>query len=121
MPPDPRHELGRLGERLAREHLERLGYSIVARNYRTRHGELDIVARDRDALVFIEVKTRRCCTTPLEAVDFRKQRQIRTMARSFLLAVTDRPYVRELRFDAIGVSVDRYGALERLEHLERAF
>jgi putative endonuclease len=118
---DPRHELGHLGERLAREHLERLGYAIVARNYRTRFGELDIVARDRGALVFVEVKTRRAGASPLEAVGTRKRRQVRAMARSYLLAASDRAYAPELRFDAIGVTIDGQGRLVELEHLEAAF
>src|SRR5882672_4787710 len=57
--PDPRQALGRLGEQLALEHLERLGYSLVARNHRTRFGELDLIVTDGRALVFAEVKTRR--------------------------------------------------------------
>ena len=54
---DPRRALGALGERLAAEHLERAGYRIVERNYRTRYGELDIVASGERCLVFCEVKT----------------------------------------------------------------
>lgn len=53
---DPRQTLGRRGEQLAAEHLERLGFSIVVRNHRTRHGEIDIVAYDGHTLVFCEVK-----------------------------------------------------------------
>jgi predicted RecB family endonuclease len=52
---DPRQTLGRLGERLAAEHLERLGYTILARNHRTRHGEIDLIATHDGALVFVEV------------------------------------------------------------------
>ena len=121
MSSDPRHQLGHLGERLAREHLERLGYTIVTRNYRTRFGELDIVARDRDALVFVEVKTRRHGASPLEFLSPRKRQQVRSMARSYLLATADRPYSPEVRFDAIGVSIDEQGRLLELEHLEGAF
>src|SRR4051795_8369198 len=55
--PDPRRHLGQLGESLALEHLERLGYRLVARNHRTRFGELDLVVHDDCALVFVEVKT----------------------------------------------------------------
>src|SRR5829696_7627015 len=59
MPDDLRHSLGHLGEALAAAHLERLGYRVVSRNYRTRFGELDLVATDEYVLVFCEVKTRR--------------------------------------------------------------
>jgi putative endonuclease len=121
MSDDPRHHLGRLGERLAGEHLERLGYEIVARNHRTRYGELDLVASDGEALVFVEVKTRRGRGRPWDALDDRKQRQVRRMAAAFLAEVRDRPRTRGLRFDAIGVTFDSRGAFTGLEHLEGAF
>jgi putative endonuclease len=121
MSDDPRHQLGRLGERLAREHLERLGYAIVASNYRTRYGELDIVALDRDALVFVEVKTRRPGYDPLDAFSPRKRQRVRAMASSFLASAPDRPFAAELRFDAIGLSIDSEGQLVELQHLEAAF
>src|SRR4051812_50014695 len=81
MPTDLRRDRGSLGERIAAEHLERRGYSIVDRNYRTRHGELDIVAADERALVFCEVKTRVAGgrsgpATPLEAIGPGKQRRL---------------------------------------------
>ena len=56
---DLRHRLGRRGEQLAAEHLERLGFAIVARNHRTRFGEIDVIAHDGHTLVICEVKTRR--------------------------------------------------------------
>ena len=59
MSSDPRHELGRRGEQAAVEHLLRRGFDIVERNYRTRWGELDIVAYDGSSLIFCEVKARR--------------------------------------------------------------
>ena len=59
MSTDARRDLGRAGEQLALEHLERLGYALVARNHRTAHGELDLVVTDGEVLVFVEVKTRR--------------------------------------------------------------
>jgi putative endonuclease len=121
MSDDPRHHLGRAGEDLAGEHLERLGYEIVARNHRTRYGELDLVARDGDALVFVEVKTRRGRGRPWDALDDRKQRQVRRMASAFLAEVADRPRTTALRFDAIGVTLDRDGRLTALDHLEAAF
>ncbi len=121
---DGRHELGHLGERLAAEHLQRLGYRIVERNYRTRWGELDIVAQNGTTLVFCEVKTRRMRAgdrTPLEAVHTLKQSRVRRMASSWLVQRRDRPYATELRFDAIGVTFDPTGRLASIEHLEGAF
>jgi putative endonuclease len=119
---DPRHHLGRLGERLAAEHLQRRGCSIVARNHRTRHGEIDLIAVDGDALVFVEVKTRRGRGDPWDALHDAKRVQVRRMAMAYLADVTaPRPRTSLLRFDAIGVVVDARGRLTRLDHLEGAF
>ena len=121
MSDDPRHHLGRLGERLAVQHLERLGYRIVARNHRTRFGELDVIARDRDTLVFVEVKTRRGLGRVWDALDDRKRIRVRRMARAYLNDVDDRPRTRGVRFDAVGVTFDARGRLVEIEHLESAF
>jgi putative endonuclease len=122
MSDDPRHLLGRFGERLAAEHLERLGYRILARNHRTRFGELDLVAADGAALVFCEVKTRRAGPgSPWDSLTQAKQVQVRAMARDFLASVRERPRSERIRFDAIGVVVDAGGRLVRLDHLEGAF
>jgi putative endonuclease len=121
MSDDPRHTLGRRGEALAAEHLERLGYRVVDRNYRTRFGELDLVATDDYVLVFCEVKTRRDGGDPWQNLGEAKRRQVRSMGRAWLSEVHDRPRCSALRFDAIGIVLDRDGALRRLEHLEGAF
>ena len=122
--PDPRPQLGRLGEQLAAEHLARLGFQIVERNYRTRWGELDIVAYDGRTLAFCEVKTRRLSPSgrsPLESVHTLKRSKVRKMAGRWLIDRTDRPHADILRFDAIGVTLDPSGRLLSLEHLEGAF
>src|SRR4030081_3605139 len=111
---DVRHDLGRRGEQLAAEHLVRLGFEIVERNYRTRWGELDIVAFDGRTLAFCEVKTRRLTAagrSPFEAVRTRKRARVRKMAGSWLIERTDRPYADNVRFDAIGVTFDLAGRL----------
>ena len=124
MSDDPRHRLGVAGEQLAAEHLARRGFRILERNFRTRWGELDIVAFDGSVLAFCEVKTRRGggrTGTALEAVGTMKRRQVRRMAGRWLAERTDRPRASLLRFDAIGVTVDAQGQLLALEHLEGAF
>lgn len=122
MSADPRHHLGRVGERLAAEHFERRGFVVLSRNYRTRWGELDIVACDDDRVVFCEVKTRRVgATTPLEGLREGQRRRLRRMALTWLNDQPDRPYAPELRFDAVGVTIDATGRLVALEHLEGAF
>jgi putative endonuclease len=136
---DPRRRLGAKGERLAAEHLEARGCEVIDRNFRTRFGELDLVARDDRFLVFCEVKTRVVREAPgqlgpppaawrqnplgpFASIGSRKQRQVRAMAREWLaqgLLEGRRP--PEIRFDAIGISFDPRGRLLALEHLEAAF
>jgi len=125
---DPRRALGELGERFAAEHLERAGYLVLARNFRTRFGELDIVAADDRCLVFCEVKARvaggrQGPPGPLDAIGPRKRRRVRAMAREWLAATTagERPHRPDLRFDAIGVVVTSRGVLLSIEHVEDAF
>lgn len=119
----PRQRLGRLGEQLALEHLERLGFALVARNHRTRWGELDLIVSDGVTLVFVEVKTRRSpgrAGGALDAFTADKRARVRAMARSWLAETPERPRARELRLDAVAVTVDERGALVRLDHLEGA-
>jgi putative endonuclease len=121
---DPRHRLGATGERLAAEHLERCGFNVLERNFRTRWGELDIVAFDGRTLAFCEVKSRRAGGSrggPFEAVGPGKQVRVRRMAGSWLAERRDRPRAPVLRFDVIGVTFDPAGRLISLEHLEGAF
>jgi putative endonuclease len=121
---DLRHRLGRLGEHLAADHLVRRGYEIVERNYRTRWGELDIIAYDGRALAFCEVKTRRLGPgggNPFDGVRSLKRSRVRKMAGSWLIDRPDRPHADVLRFDAIGVTFDPSGRLVSIEHLEGAF
>jgi putative endonuclease len=121
---DTRHRLGQLGEQVAADHLVRRGFQIIDRNYRTRWGELDIVAFDGHTLAFCEVKSRRASelgAAPLEAVRGRKRAQVRKMAGRWLIERTDRPYADVLRFDAIGVTFDTSGRLVSIDHVQDAF
>src|SRR5215210_9291452 len=125
---DPRRRLGALGETVAARHLEARGFALIERNFRTRFGELDVVAADERFLVFCEVKTRvghgpPGPLGPFAAMGARKRRQLRLMAREWLAseASTARTRPPELRFDAIGVTFDQAGRLIELEHLEGAF
>jgi putative endonuclease len=124
---DPRRQLGAKGEGLARRHLEARGFTLLDANFRTRHGELDLVAADRRHLVFCEVKTRILTGStgepgPFAAIGPHKRRQLRLMAREWLAQRgLEGPWPPELRFDAIGIAFDREGRLLSLEHLEGAF
>jgi putative endonuclease len=115
---------GRIGEAVACRHLERLGLRILARNCRTRFGELDAIALDGETLVFVEVKTARPGAAagpvlPAHAVGRRKQMQVRRLARAWL-AENLPPRYRSIRFDVVGVSLDGGRALG-VEHIPGAF
>ena len=131
--PDHRRSLGQQGEQLAVAHLERLGYATLARNVRTRYGELDVIAFDGRALVFAEIKTRRVRASaprgstarePLLGLSHAQRVRQRRLARAWLADPrSPRPHPRaeSIRFDAIGVSLDHSGRLLRLEHIEGAW
>jgi putative endonuclease len=129
MCPDLRRTRGQLGEKMAAEHLIEAGYEILERNFRTRRGELDLVAADDGAIVFCEVKTRVCGgrsgpALALDAVGPAKQRRLRRLARAWLherRAAGGAPSRARLRFDAIGVTISPAGRLLALEHVRDAF
>lgn len=128
--PGPSHELrrgrkltskeaGDRGEELARRYLIQHGYSVVRRNYRTRYGEIDLISRHGDTLVFVEVKLRRGTGygDPLEAVTERKQASIRAIAEQYL--AEEQPEFEEARFDVIGILIE--GGSYSIQHVEEAF
>jgi putative endonuclease len=125
---DQRINIGRLGEQIATEHLLQLGYEIVERNYRTRAGEIDLIAEYHSTLVFCEVKTLIARSqasgpsSPLECIRPGKRLQVRRMARAWL---SDRPTggrgYAEIRFDAIGITLTLARKTLRVEHLPNAF
>ena len=99
-----RMRFGKLGEDLACSELEKRGYTILARGYRTRAGELDIVARDREYLVFVEVKARQDGSfgDPEEAVTLQKQQKLVWMATDYI-SRNDLLNV-PCRFDVVGIN-----------------
>ena len=127
---DPRRALGRLGERVAASHLERLGFAIIERNARTRYGEIDLIAFNGEALVFAEVKTRRARKRwrltpeeqPLAWLRTSQRARLRRLAAAWLYAESrNRPRAHTIRFDGIGVIVDEAGRLICLDHIEAAW
>lgn len=119
-----RARLGRLGEAAAAAELERRGYRVVARNYRVRGGEADLVALHGGELVFVEVKARSGFRygRPAEAVDARKRRRLVIAAESFLQARADDEglIARPARFDVVEVVVLQ-GEIVQVEVLPHAF
>jgi putative endonuclease len=116
---DARRGTARRGEALAAFFLRLKGYRIEARNWRCPLGELDIVAWDRDTLVFVEVKARTGITAgaPEDAVDAHKQARIVRLAQAFLAG--RRGEMPPCRFDVIAVESRR--AFPRVRHLRAAF
>ena len=102
---DRRQTLGKAGEDIACEELRRRGYEILARRYRTRYGEIDVVALHRGVLVFVEVKARvgDRFGTGAEAVTAWKQRRIAQMAADYV--VRRRLHERPCRFDVVAVTM----------------
>jgi putative endonuclease len=114
-------DLGRRGEDLASEHLERQGLVVLSRNWRCSAGELDIVATDSiSTVIFCEVKTRSGTGfgSPVEQVTFGKRRRIRRLA-SIWLATAGIGW-RTLRFDVIGILFDAQGGYQ-IRHVVEAF
>lgn len=118
--PDPRRRLGDQGEAAAALELQARGYTILARNYRCRSGEADLVAEESGDLVFVEVKTRTSLRhgLPREAVDWTKQQRLVHAAEHYLSTheVEDRP----VRFDVIEV-VLLHGRIAHVEVIQNAF
>ncbi|MBI3300553.1 MAG: YraN family protein [Deltaproteobacteria bacterium] len=114
-----RRDLGQQGEREAEQFLSAQRYAIVARNYRSPFGEVDLIALDRQTIVFVEVRTHtgEAFGDPLESVNARKQRQIARAALHYLSR--HHLHDREARFDVIGIRWE--GEKTHLTHIKGAF
>lgn len=117
----PTHPVGQLGEAAAARFLESRGFRILARNLRSRLGEIDLIARDGGTLVFVEVKARRgpASEPPQVSVDGRKRSRLARLALDYLA----REWLRDLacRFDVVAVTLDPEGGPPRVEHFPGAF
>ena len=125
-----RQGLGRSAERLVATRLAARGFSIVASNARVHNaevvGEIDLIALDGATLAFIEVKAGRSGAShgperPALAVDQRKQLRLRRLARAWLAERESLPSFGALRFDVVGVRLDRSGRPVEVEHIRGAF
>jgi putative endonuclease len=119
-----RGRLGSIGEGIAGRHLERLGFTVIERNWRCAEGpvrgEVDLIAWDGPVLVFCEVKTRRAARVgvPLEGVTPAKATRLRRLAAAYLATTGVR--VGEVRFDAVGVSWPPEGGAVEVVHVAGA-
>jgi len=114
-----RQKFGEKGEEIAVRHLKKEGYEIIETNYRTKLGEIDIIAKDKDTIVFAEVKTRQSVQfgNPKQAVTIQKQKKISKVALCYLKA-TGQSSARA-RFDVVGVISNRDKA--QVEIIKNAF
>lgn len=112
------NKLGKEGEAAAVAFLKKRGFKILELNYRTPFGEVDIIARDKNVLVFVEVKTRvdTAFGYPFEAVNARKKEKMRKVALSFMKR---RKKEEPARFDV--VSIQQLGLRSKIEHIQDAF
>ena len=119
--PDLRKKLGDFGEQAAAAHLIRQGYELIARKWRGPSGELDLVMRDGDALVLVEVRTRRCDAARVaeESVGRAKQARLIALAYAYLEAA-DAPADTLWRIDVVTLDIDRSGRIARLSHIRDA-
>jgi putative endonuclease len=114
-----RQDLGAFGEDLALREVKRLGYKCIARNYRCPLGEIDLIAKERDSLVFIEIKTRRGRTTGYakEAITSRKRRQLSKVALAYMKS--NNCCDVKSRFDVVVISLK--GGKKEIEVIQNAF
>jgi putative endonuclease len=121
VPTDTRRVTGTRGEDEAARFLTRSGYAIVDKNVRTRAGEIDLVAREGNTLVFVEVKTRRDMEgdPPQAAVNTRKQNRLGRLAHGYLKSKRIRQ--TPCRFDVISVIFNDEGAVKAIRHIPNAF
>lgn len=120
MAADQRRSFGLQGETIAAQHLEAQGFEILKRNFQTRYGEIDIIARDGETLVFVEVRSKKDAVFghPLETINHRKQGKIIRMARVFLAMEHIADSV-PCRFDVVGIV--RQGDGFETIHVKNAF
>jgi putative endonuclease len=121
-----RRRTGEIAEELVARRMDAAGWEIVERNARTRYGEIDIVARVGDTLVFVEVKGAREGTSfgpekPILAIDRRKQQRVRRLATAWMAERRDQPRYDEIRFDAVGVTLDRNDRAVDVDYVKGAF
>jgi putative endonuclease len=118
---EPEHlRRGKLGERAAKKHLQKAGLKFLTANFRSARGELDLVFRDNDCLVFVEVKTRSSedWTRPAAAVNAEKRRRLSRCALDYLRLLKNPPV--KIRFDVVEVLL-RDGAVAEVRHLPNTF
>jgi putative endonuclease len=121
-PGDRRKRLGNLGERLAAGYLRRQGYLILETDWRCQAGQVDLIARDGEQLVFVEVKTRRSqrAGLPEEAVTRAKKERLIRLAESYRQSKPEGDLPESWRIDVVAIDVSGSGAIQRIELIKSA-
>lgn len=115
-----RQEIGKLGEKLAQKFLKKRGYHILETGFRCREGEIDIVARQKDYLIFVEVRTKSNLDfgTPEESITRRKKEKLITSALTYIETHQNLP--PSWRIDVVAIEIDPKGNTQRIELIENA-
>jgi len=115
-----RQEVGKLGEKLALKFLKKKGYHIRQTNFRCRTGEIDVIAKQKDYLVFVEVRTKSNLDfgTPEESITQHKKEKLITSALSYINSHQNLPSL--WRIDVVAVEIDQKGKAKRIELIENA-
>jgi len=115
-----RRDTGILGEKIASQFLKKRGYQIKEANYRCPEGEIDLIARHKDYLVFIEVRTKRSLAfgTPEESITAAKREKLRTVAARYQQTHDNLPQL--WRIDVVAIELDSKGRPSRIELIENA-
>ena len=115
-----RRDTGILGEKLAKDFLKKRGYRIVETNYRCPEGEMDIVAKHEDYLVFVEVRTKTSLEfgSPEESITLTKQKRLKAIASRYQQTHNNLPPL--WRIDVVAIELDRKGKPSRIELIENA-
>jgi putative endonuclease len=115
-----RQTTGQIGEKLAAEYLSNHGYAIIETNYRCKEGEVDIIAKEGEFLVFVEVRAKNNLSygTPEESITARKKMHLRNAAAKYLQTHSNLP--EQWRIDFVAVELDGFGHTKRLEVIPNA-
>ncbi|NDI33407.1 YraN family protein [Chengkuizengella sediminis] len=120
---DQRIKIGQIGEQFSVQFLESNNYHVKEINWRCKIGEIDIIAYEKDILVFLEVRTRRDTGkfgTPQESINYTKQHKVRSASQVYLM--TNNKLNGKIRFDAICILLNKKGdTLLSLDHIKNAF
>ncbi|KJR40388.1 endonuclease [Candidatus Magnetoovum chiemensis] len=110
--------IGKYGELLARRYIRKIGYKIVSKNFKTQDGEIDLIAKDNNTYVFIEVKTKKnaAFAKPFENVNMKKRQRLIKTALMYLKELAQTP---SCRFDIISITLNNSAA--NIEHLKDVF